>query len=268
VDSYETILVQESDDGIATVTLNRPRRLNALTREMGGELRDAYTQLATKAPRVVIITGAGRSFCAGADLVSEMFQGEPREQVAERINDTMEHSYNPMMRAFHALPCPTIARVNGVAAGAGASMALLADIVIAATSASFIFPFAPRLGLVPDLGASWLLPRLVGRARARGLALLGEPLPAATAAAWGLIWQAVDDANLDATVAAVARKLAVAPLEALERSMALLDGAFDHSLSDQLDRERKTQSMMATRPYLAEGVAAFIEKRDPDFRGM
>ncbi|HEX9038007.1 MAG TPA: enoyl-CoA hydratase-related protein [Ktedonobacterales bacterium] len=266
MDGYQTISVQDSGNGVYTVTMNRPDRFNALTAEMGDELLDAYTRLAAREPRAVILTGAGRAFCAGADLLSELFQGAGQAQIAEQVGETMRQSFNPMLRAFHALPCPTIARVNGVAAGGGASMALLADIVIAARSARFIFPFAPRLGLVPDLSVTWTLPRLASRARARGLVLLGEPLDATTAAEWGLIWQAVDDADLDTVVAGVVSKLASAPTEALARTAALLDAGLDSSLAYQLDRERVVQTQMAARVYVAEGIAAFAEKREPRFR--
>lgn len=261
----QTILTQEHPKGVFTITINRPERRNALTVEMSDALLDIYTRLAASAPRVVIITGVGQAFCSGADLLSETFQSSDRAQAAQQIGEAMRRSFNPMMQAFHALPCPTIARVNGVAAGAGASVALLADVVIAARSSSFLFPFAPRLGLVPDLSATWTLPRLVGRARARGLALLGASLDATTAAAWGLIWQAVDDADLDATVASVASKLAAAPTEALARTAELLDSALDHSLAAQLDLERETQTALAERDDLAEGLAAFAEKREPRF---
>jgi 2-(1,2-epoxy-1,2-dihydrophenyl)acetyl-CoA isomerase len=262
---YQTILVNESPDGVHTVTLNRPERRNALTAEMGDELLDAYTRLAALAPRVVIITGAGQAFCAGADLLSGLFEGSDNDAVAQQVSDVMRRSFNPMMAAFHALPCPTIARVNGVAAGGGASVALLADIVIAARSASFLLPFAPRLGLVPDLSLTWTLPRLVGSARARGLALLGQPLDATTAADWGLIWQAVDDAELDGTVAAAAAKLAAAPTTALTRAAELLNTAFDHSLAAQLEREREAQTGVAAHGDVREGAQAFAEKREPNF---
>jgi 2-(1,2-epoxy-1,2-dihydrophenyl)acetyl-CoA isomerase len=267
VSDFQTILVHRADDGVVTITLNRPARMNALTGQMGDELLAVYTELAASAPRAVILTGAGQAFCAGADLLSELFQGMAPEQVAQQVGEVMRRSFNPMIEAFHALPCPTIARVNGVAAGAGASMALLADIVIAARSARFIFPFVPRLGLVPDLSATWTLPRLAGRARARGLTLLGEPLDATTAADWGLIWHAVDDADLDMAVTAVAGKLAASPREALARSRALLDLGADagSSLAAQLDREREAQTEMAARGDVLEGVAAFAEKREPRF---
>jgi 2-(1,2-epoxy-1,2-dihydrophenyl)acetyl-CoA isomerase len=261
----QAILTQEHPEGVFTITINRPERRNALTVEMSVALLDIYTRLAASEPRVVIITGVGQAFCSGADLLSETFQSGDRAQASRQIGEALRDSFNPMMQAFHALPCPTIARVNGVAAGAGASVALLADVVIAARSSSFLFPFAPRLGLVPDLSATWTLPRLVGRARARGLALLGAPLDATTAAAWGLIWQAVDDADLDATVTAVASKLAAAPTEALARTAALLDTALAHPLAAHLDLEREAQTALAARDDLAEGLAAFAEKREPRF---
>lgn len=265
---YETILVNEGDDGVVTITLNRPKRYNALTPGMADELLDAYTGFARSKPRVVILTGAGRAFCSGADLVSDMFQGSSPEEVGAYIDASMARSFNPMLQAFRALPCPTIARVNGVAAGGGASMALLADIVIAAESAYFTFPFTPRLGLVPDMSVTWTLPRLVGQARAFGLTFLGESLPAAKAAEWGLIWQAVADADLDAVIAATAARLAAAPTEALISARTLLDAAMASEFVSQLDREREAQTAMAALPYLGEGVAAFAEKREPNFHDI
>ena len=201
--TYETIQF-DSADGIARITLNRPDRLNSFTRAMHAELRDALANLGDA--RVVVLTGAGRGFCAGQDLNDRAVA--PGEAVD--LGETVEESWNPLIRTLAALPQPVIARVNGVAAGAGANIALACDLVIAAKSAKFIQSFS-ALGLIPDSGGSWHLPRLVGQARALGLALTGEPLPAEKAADWGLIWKAVEDEALDSEVDAVATKLASLP---------------------------------------------------------
>ncbi|MEO8142417.1 MAG: enoyl-CoA hydratase-related protein, partial [Sphingomicrobium sp.] len=191
----QTILLTQSDH-IARITLNRPDRLNSFTRQMHAELVDALD--AASDARVIILTGAGRGFCAGQDLNDRMVApGEPVD-----LGETVEASWNPLIRRLAAMPQPIIARVNGVAAGAGANIALACDLVVAATSAKFIQSFA-ALGLIPDSGGSWHLPRLVGQARALGLALSGEPLPAQTAADWGLIWKCVADDALDTEVDAL-----------------------------------------------------------------
>src|SRR5204863_904737 len=200
---YETIQVANAD-GIARITLDRPDRLNSFTRAMHAELRDALANLGDA--RVVVLTGAGRGFCAGQDLNDRAVA--PGEAVD--LGETVDESWNPLIRTLAALPQPIIARVNGVAAGAGANIALACDLVIAAKSAKFIQSFS-ALGLIPDSGGSWHLPRLVGQARALGLALTGDPLPAEKAAEWGLVWKAVVDEQLDAEVDAGAANLAARP---------------------------------------------------------
>src|SRR5512134_1393004 len=201
--TYESIAVS-NENGIARITLNRPDRLNSFTRDMHGELRHALANLGDA--RVVVLSGAGRGFCAGQDLNDRAVA--PGEAVD--LGETVEESRNPLIRTLASLPQPVIARVNGVAAGAGANIALACDLVIAGKSAKFIQSFS-ALGLIPDSGGSWHLPRLVGQARALGLALTGEPLPAEKAAEWGLIWKAVEDEHLDAEVDGVAAKLASLP---------------------------------------------------------
>src|SRR5207342_2287216 len=201
--AYETIDFK-ADGAVARITLNRPDRLNSFTVQMHAELRDALGKLGDA--RVVVLTGAGRGFCAGQDLNDRAVA--PGEAVD--LGETVEESWNPLIRTLASLPQPVIARINGVAAGAGANIALACDLVIAAKSAKFIQSFS-ALGLIPDSGGSWHLPRLVGQARALGLALTGEPLPAHKAAEWGLIWNAVDADVLDAEVDAVATKLAALP---------------------------------------------------------
>jgi 2-(1,2-epoxy-1,2-dihydrophenyl)acetyl-CoA isomerase len=260
--SYETILY-ELAGGIARVTLNRPERLNSFNAAMHAELRDALGRAAGEGARVLVLTGAGRGFSAGQDLGErQLLPGGTRADLGESI----ERNYKPLVLALGALPMPTVAAVNGVAAGAGASVALACDLVVAARSASFIQAFS-RLGLVPDSGATWFLPRLVGSARALGLALSGERLPAEQAAAWGLIWRCVDDADFAPAVDRLAQELAAAPTHALVRTREAMRAAATATLAEQLDRERDLQRELGYTHDYAEGVAAFAEKRAPRFAG-
>jgi 2-(1,2-epoxy-1,2-dihydrophenyl)acetyl-CoA isomerase len=213
--------------------------------------------------RVLVLTGAGRGFCAGQDLGDRaVAPGAERVDLGESI----EKYYKPLILALHNLPMPVIAAVNGVAAGAGANIALACDLVIAARSARFIQAFA-KLGLVPDSGGTWTLPRLVGNARALGLTLLGDKLAAEQAAAWGMIWQCVADEELASTVDTLAQQLAVAPTSGLAKTKAAIRGSWQHSLAEQLDIERDAQSELGRSSDYAEGVVAFGEKRSPRFTG-
>ena len=257
--AYETILLDLSD-GIARITLNRPDRLNSFTRVMHGELQAALDE--AKDARVVILTGAGRGFCAGQDLNDRAVA--PGEAVD--LGDTVEASWNPLIRRLATMPQPVIARVNGVAAGAGANIALACDIIVAARSAKFIQSFS-ALGLIPDSGGSWHLPRLVGQARALGLALTGEPLPAESAADWGLIWKAVDDDALDAEVDALAAKLASLPPLGLAAIKAIIRTTGERSLDEELDLQRDEMRRLGFTEDYREGVAAFLEKRPARFTG-
>ena len=257
--SFETIDFAIAD-GIARITLNRPDRLNSFTKAMHAELRDALASLGDA--RVVILTGAGRGFCAGQDLNDRA--AAPGEAVD--LGETVEASWNPLIRTLATLPQPVIARVNGVAAGAGANIALACDLVIAAKSAKFIQSFA-ALGLIPDSGGSWHLPRLVGQARALGLALTGEPLTAEMAAAWGLIWKCVDDDALDAEVDALATKLASLPPLGLAAIKSIIRSSGSRTLDQELDLQAVEMRRLGfTRDY-REGVAAFLEKRKANFTG-
>lgn len=257
--TYESIIA-ENRSGIARITLNRPDRLNSFTRAMHAELRDALADLGDA--RVVVLTGAGRGFCAGQDLNDRAVA--PGEAVD--LGETVDESWNPLIRTLAALPQPVIARVNGVAAGAGANIALACDLVIAARSARFIQSFS-ALGLVPDSGGSWHLPRLVGQARALGLALTGEPLPAEQAASWGLIWRAVDDDQLDAEVDAVAAKLAGLPPLGLAAIKQIIRTSWSRTLDEELDLQRDEMRRLGFTHDYREGVAAFLEKRAPNFEG-
>jgi 2-(1,2-epoxy-1,2-dihydrophenyl)acetyl-CoA isomerase len=257
--TYESILVSAAN-GIARITLNRPDRLNSFTRAMHAELRDALGNLGDA--RIVVLTGNGRGFCAGQDLNDRAVA--PGEAVD--LGETVEESWNPLIRTLASMPQPVIARVNGVAAGAGANIALACDLVIAAKSAKFIQSFS-ALGLIPDSGGSWHLPRLVGQARALGLALTGEPLPAEKAAEWGLIWKAVEDHQLDAEVDAVAAKLAALPPLGLAAIKQIIRTSGSRTLDEELDLQRDEMRRLGFTHDYREGVAAFLEKRPARFEG-
>ena len=257
--TYESILVDDAN-GVARITLNRPDRLNSFTRAMHAELRDALANLSDA--RVVILTGAGRGFCAGQDLNDRAVA--PGEAVD--LGEAVEESWNPLIRTLASLPQPVVARVNGVAAGAGANIALACDLVIAAKSAKFIQSFS-ALGLIPDSGGSWHLPRLAGQARALGLALTGEPLPAERAADWGLIWKAVDDDQLDAEVDAAAARLASLPPLGLAAIKRVIRTSWGRTLDQELDLQRDEMRRLGFTHDYREGVAAFLEKRPAKFEG-
>jgi 2-(1,2-epoxy-1,2-dihydrophenyl)acetyl-CoA isomerase len=260
--SYQSILF-ESAGGIARLTLNRPERLNSFNTEMHAEVRAALGSLKESAARVLVISGAGRGFCAGQDLNDRaVAPGGAAPDLAASI----EQYYKPLVLTLRSLPLPVIAAVNGVAAGAGANLALACDIVIAARSASFVQAFA-KLGLVPDSGGTWFLPRLAGTARAMGLALLGEKLGAEQAAAWGLIWRCVEDAQLPAVVDELARHFAAAPTRGVARTKQAIYEGWGRTLAEQLDIERDYQGELGRSADYAEGVAAFAAKRAPQFSG-
>jgi 2-(1,2-epoxy-1,2-dihydrophenyl)acetyl-CoA isomerase len=260
--SYETILFG-IDNGIARLTLNRPDKLNSFNVQMHGEVREALSAVVSGGARVLVLTGAGRGFCAGQDLSD---RAVAPGSAGVDLGESIENRYNPLVRTLHELPMPVIAAVNGVAAGAGANIALACDIVIAARSASFVQAFA-KLGLIPDSGGTWILPRLVGDARAMGLTLLGNKLPAEQAAAWGMIWQCVEDTELAGAVDTLAQQFAVAPTRGLAATKAALRRSWQNSFSEQLDVERDVQRDLGRSSDYVEGVAAFTEKRTPRFTG-
>ena len=244
--------------GVQTITLNRPDKLNAFLPEMHQELRRALEQaLDDAAIRAVLLTGAGRAFCAGQDLSQRKV--DPGAAPID-LSVSLGSYYNPLVRRLRELPKPVVCAVNGVAAGAGANIALACDVVLAARSASFVQSFA-RLGLVPDSGGTWFLPRLVGPARAMGLALLAEPLPAEDAERWGLIWKAVDDAQLMSEATALARKLAAGPTKGYGLIKRALHASQSNSLDAQLDLERDLQREAGFSEDYRKGVAAFLEKK-------
>jgi 2-(1,2-epoxy-1,2-dihydrophenyl)acetyl-CoA isomerase len=257
--AYETIEFK-LEGGIARLTLNRPERLNSFTVQMHEEVADALGRL--EGARVLVLTGAGRGFCAGQDLNDRAVA--PGQSVD--LGESVEKRYNPLVRTLTSLPFPVIARVNGVAAGAGANIALACDIVIAAKSAKFIQSFA-SIGLIPDSGGTWVLPRLVGQARALGLALTADPLPAEKAAEWGMIWKAVDDEALDGEVDALAEKFARAPTRGLAKIKHMIRESWEHSLGEELVLQRDAMRELGGSDDYREGVAAFMEKRTPSFTG-
>ena len=261
---YETILF-DIDDGVARLTLNRPDKLNSLNTQMHAELRQALGQAEhpDSGVRCLLLTGAGRAFCSGQDLSDRRFG--PNDPPPD-LGQSLDQRYNPLIRHLKALPMPVVCAVNGVAAGAGANLALACDIVLAARSASFVQAFC-KVGLIPDSGGTWSLPRLVGMARATALAMLGDKVPAEQAEAWGMIWQCVDDAELGPTVDALATALAAAPTRGLASTKALIRGSWQYSLTEQLNIERDAQRELGRSADYAEGVAAFIEKRTPRFTG-
>lgn len=257
-------IIFDRAEGIARITLNRPAKLNSFTVAMHEELRDALAQVRADASlRVLVLTGAGRGFCAGQDLGDRAVApgAEPVD-----LGLSVETYYAPLVKALRALPLPVVCAVNGVAAGAGANLALACDLVIAARSASFVEPFC-RLGLIPDTGGTYFLPRLVGHARATALAMLGEKLGAEQAEAWGLIWKCVDDDRLATEVDALARHLAQAPTLGLARTKQALQASGLNTLDAQLDLERDFMRELGRSADYREGVAAFLGKRAPRFTG-
>ena len=260
--TYNTILLAK-DNGLATLTFNAPDRLNAVSRKMIAEIKDCWEELAAdNSVRAVLITGAGRGFCAGADLA------DPDREASATADSgaALDKYFNPVIRLMRTIPKPIVAAVNGVAAGVGMSFALASDIAIAGKSASFLQAFA-RIGLLPDGGSTWFLPRLVGNQRARALAMLAPQIPADKAKEWGLIWDVVDDAALMATATEIARKLADGPTMALARIKGALAQSSANDLSAQLDVERDYQRELGRSDDFKEGVAAFLAKRKPDFKG-
>jgi 2-(1,2-epoxy-1,2-dihydrophenyl)acetyl-CoA isomerase len=245
-------------EGVARVSIHRPDTLNSLDLPTIDALLAAFDQAVADGARALILTGSGRAFCSGADLgAGSLANVDPRNI---DLGAGMRTHYNVLVERLRSLPIPVVVAVNGIAAGGGAALALAGDLVIAARSASFRYLFVD-LGLMPDMGATWQLPRLVGRVRARGLSLLGEAVDASTAAQWGLIWQVVDDEALDAGAEALAVKLAAKSPLALRETRAALDASFDADLPTQLEREAQGQTRLGRDPGFVKAVMAFLSKR-------
>lgn len=259
----ESILFQV-EAGVAVITLNRPKQLNSFNPEMHKALKRALKQAeADDSVRAVLLTGAGRGFCAGQDLNDRnVNSGAEMPDLGESI----EKYYNPLIKQISNMPKPVIAAVNGVAAGAGANIAFACDIVFAAQSASFIQAFC-KIGLVPDSGGTWVLPRLIGSARAKALMLLGDKVTASQAQEWGMIWQCVEDEALIETAMSVANHLATQPTKGLGFIKHALNHSSEHSLEDQLNMEKDLQRLAGQTDDYREGIAAFFDKRAPEFKG-
>lgn len=260
--SEPTILLAVAN-GVARITLNRPDKLNSFNRTMHTELRAAIAKIAGDPEiRAVILGGAGRGFCAGQDLADLSF--EPGNSTD--LGQVVDQLFNPLVRSIQALRKPVIARIQGIAAGAGANLALACDLVIASRSASFLQAFV-NIGLLPDSGGTFFLPRKVGSARAMGLAMLGEKLPAERAETWGLIWKCVDDDQLDGEVDKLAARLAAMPTMAIAAAKQAIHAAQNQTLDASLDLERDLQATLSASHDYLEGVRAFLQKRAPQFKG-
>lgn len=259
---YDTILFQ-IENGVATLTLNRPDRLNSFTTQMHEEVREAVA-LAQREARCLLITGAGRGFCAGQDLADRSVSADGS---TPDLGKSLEVYYNPLIRSITSMAMPVVCAVNGVAAGAGVNIALACDMVLAAKSAKFVQSFS-NLGLLPDSGGSWILPRLIGQARAMGLTLTGTPITADQALDWGMIWQVHDNDTLIDAAAALAQTLADGPTRGLAATKKFIRQSSLNSLDTQLDLERDTMRDLGQSNDYKEGVAAFLEKRKPAFTGQ
>ncbi|MBB3190161.1 2-(1,2-epoxy-1,2-dihydrophenyl)acetyl-CoA isomerase PaaG [Halomonas cerina] len=260
----EAPLLYAVEDGVARITLNRPDSLNSFNAELHAEMRQALKAVRQdKSVRALLLTGNGRGFCAGQDLSDRNVA--PGAETPD-LGESLEKRYNPMLRAIRDLPIPTVCAVNGVAAGAGANIALACDIVLAARSASFIQAFC-KIGLIPDSGGTWSLPHLVGMARAKGLAMLGDKLGAEQAERWGLIWKVLDDEALQDEALDLARHLASQPTRGLALIKRALHASTDNSFDAQLDLERDLQRLAGRTADYREGVSAFMDKRQPSFKG-
>ena len=261
--SYNTIEYSVAD-GVATLALNRPDTLNSFNEEMHAEVREALQNLQRdESVRCLLLTGNGRGFCAGQDLGDRKVA--PGDAVPD-LGSTLEANYNPLIRTLRSLDLPVVCAVNGVAAGAGANIALACDIVLAGRSVRFIQAFC-KVGLIPDSGGTWTLPRLVGTARATALAMLGDKVTAEQAETWGMIWKCVDDESLMEEATALARHLAQQPTTGLALMKKAINASFGNSLDKQLDMERDYQHQAGRTEDFREGVSAFLEKRAPKFKG-
>lgn len=262
--SYERIHLA-IEDGIATLTLDQPKTMNAMSVPLQQEVMTALDEIAGNAGiKALIITGTGKAFCSGADLGS-MSPDSDGPSLGTQVKNLMEELSNPMALKLRALPFPVVSAVNGAAAGAGASIALAGDVVVAGKSAYFLFPFIPKLGILPDLGATWILPRLIGRAKAMAVTLLGERMYGEDAVREGLIWKCVADEDLQAEAIATARRLAAGPNHGAPALREAFDRADTATLAEQLSYEAERQQALIDSPTFQEGVRAFLEKRDPKF---
>lgn len=259
------VILENNDDGVATLTLNLPEKMNAISMELQREMSAALSDIdADRSVRAVILTGAGKAFCVGADL-SSLRDVPAGTTLGNQMATWMQTISHPMIESLRALPMPLICAVNGPCAGAGVGLALCADVVVAAQSAYFYLPFLPRLGLVPDLGCTWMMPRLVGRARAMGMSLLDERLTAQKAVEWGMIWECCDDALLVSRSHSLAIRLAELPEHAVREARSAFVHSEKSSFSEQMFFESERQRILVEEPSFHEGVDAFMQKRKPVF---
>ncbi|QNK74374.1 enoyl-CoA hydratase/isomerase family protein [Variovorax sp. PAMC28562] len=266
-------VLYELENGVATLTLNIPTRLNPIAMDLQVELRDTLARVADdRSVRAVVLTGAGKAFCVGADLSAILGGADDGDRTAKgslgtQTAEWMQSLSNPLIEAMRALPVPIVAAVNGAAAGAGVGLALAADITVAARSAYFYLPFLPKLGIVPDLGCTWFVPRRIGAARAMGMALLDERVSADQAERWGLIWAACEDDVLLLEAQKIAERLARLPAHAVLEARKAFEASAQHTLSEQLHFESERQRELIDKPSFSEGVTAFLQKRAPVFPG-
>tara|TARA_Y100001936_G_C16079953_1_gene676959 strand:+ start:660 stop:1472 length:813 start_codon:yes stop_codon:yes gene_type:complete len=255
--------------GVLLIKLNRPEVLNAMNKDLIIGLLDTFNEIENdENVRVVVITGNGRGFCAGADLADGGWEMKAGTSPGEGAYQTMDQAFNPLVRAITTINKPVITSINGIAAGGGVGLALCGDLVVASKSAKFKLVFGPQLGIISDVGSSWFVPHLIGRARANGMGLLGDDISAEQAKEWGLIWDCFEDDQLLEKTNELAHKLANGPIEGLKAVTKAHDNAMSVSLSEQLDYERDTQRIFLDRSEYKEGVMAFIEKRKPNFRDL
>lgn len=255
--------------GVLLIKLNRPEVLNAMNKDLIVGLLDTFNEIENdENVRVVVITGNGRGFCAGADLADGGWEMNAGTSPGEGAYQTMDQAFNPLVRAITTINKPVITSINGIAAGGGVGLALCGDLVVASKSAKFKLVFGPQLGIISDVGSSWFVPHLIGRARANGMGLLGDDISAEQAKEWGLIWDCFEDDQLLEKTNELAHKLANGPIEGLKAVTKAHDNAMSVSLSEQLDYERDTQRIFLDRSEYKEGVMAFIEKRKPNFRDL
>jgi 2-(1,2-epoxy-1,2-dihydrophenyl)acetyl-CoA isomerase len=258
-----------SESGVLTLRMNRPDVLNSLNSDIVFALIDAFNNAAEDDNvRAIVLTGNGRGFCAGADLAGGNWPSEDGMSPGDITANSMEIGFNPLVRAVVDSPKPVITAINGIAAGGGVGLALSGDLVLAAESAKFRLVFAPQLGIIPDVGASWLVPNLVGRARANGMALLGDSLPADKALEWGMVWEVHPDDQLVAKAQEYAARMAQGSITGMKATVRAHDKAMLQSIHDQLDFEKEEQRHYTNQPVFFEGVKAFIEKRKPNFRDI
>jgi 2-(1,2-epoxy-1,2-dihydrophenyl)acetyl-CoA isomerase len=264
-----TVKTEMKEKGVFVVTLNRPKVLNSLNKEIIDELLEAFdTAYEDKSIRTVVLTGEGRGFCSGADLAGGGWPSDPKWSPGESTANAMEIGFNPLVRKIVNCPKPVVNAINGIAAGGGVGLALCGDLVLAADTAKFKLVFGPQLGIISDVGASWLVPNLLGRAKANGMALLGEDISATQAEAWGLIWKVFPEKDLLDEACKLAGRMADGAITGLKAIVKAHDNALQVSLSDQLDYERDTQRVLCDGAVFKEGVQAFLEKRKPNFRDI